>query len=319
MKAIRIVDDKLVWSQAETPVVKAGEVLVKTAASAVNRADLAQRSGRYPPPPGASDILGLECSGTIVEKSPEVTDLEVGDEVCALLSGGGYAEFVAVPATHTLPIPKGYSLEQAGGLPEVLATAWLNLRLEAALQPGERVLVHAGASGVGTASIQLCRAWANPVWATVGNSEKVQICKELGAVDAFDRNQGPWLEGIRAVGGVDVILDPVGAAYLADNILALRPRGRLINIGLLGGQEGKLPMGPVLVKRLSLKGSVLRSRSWEEKNLVIQGLLREVWPLLENGQVRLIVDQVFPVEEAEQAHARIESNQSIGKVLLRMP
>jgi len=319
MKAIRIIDDKLVWCEAEKPTLKAGEVLIKTAASAVNRADLAQRSGRYPPPPGASDILGLECSGTIVGKSPEVTELQPGEEVCALLSGGGYAELVAVPATHVLPIPHSYSLEQAAGLPEVLATAWLNLRLEAALQPGERVLVHAGASGVGTACIQLCRAWANPVWATVGNSDKVQVCRDLGAADAFDRHQGPWLEGIREIGGVDVILDPVGAAYLADNIQALRPRGRLINVGLLGGQEGKLPMGPVLVKRLSIKGSVLRSRSWEEKNRVIEGLRREVWPLLESGQVRLILDQIFPIQEAEQAHARIESNQSIGKVLLRVP
>lgn len=318
MKAIVVHDGKLVWTTVETPEPGPGQLRIRTVATAVNRADLAQRSGRYPPPPGASPILGLECSGHIDVLGPGVTEPKVDTPVCALLAGGGYAEFVVLPATHTLPIPTGYTLEQAGGLVEVLATAWLNLRLEGQLQPGERVLIHAGASGVGTACIQLCKAWGNPVFATVGSAEKVATCLELGASGACNRHAGPWLDAVKEWGGADVILDPVGGEYLPANIAALNPRGRLINIGLMGGAEGKLSLGTLLVKRLSVRGSVLRSRPVEEKNAILQGLQREVWPLLEDGSVKLIVDQVLPIQEAEQAHAVVAGNETVGKVILRI-
>jgi putative PIG3 family NAD(P)H quinone oxidoreductase len=318
MKAILIRDGQLVWDEAPTPELKEGEVLIKVRASAINRADLSQRSGRYPPPPGASDILGLECSGVIEKVGPGVTGREVGQEVCALLAGGGYAEYVAVPASHTLPPPQGIDLETAAGIVEVYATAWLNLRLEGELKEGERVLVHAGASGVGTACIQLCKAWGNPIFVTVGDQSKREYCHNLGASASADRHDGPWDEAVRSWGGADVILDPVGGSYLEMNVNVLNPRGRLVNIGLMGGAQGTLPMGVMMVKRLTLRGSVLRSRAREEKDLVIAGLFREVWPLLESGQVKPIIDKVFPIQEAEQAHALVSSNETIGKVLLRV-
>jgi len=318
MKAIAIRDGALVWDEAPTPELKDGEVLVRVHATAINRADLSQRSGRYPPPPGASEIMGLECSGVIENLGPNVSGHQVGDQVCALLAGGGYAEFVALPASHTLPIPQGIDLETAAGIVEVFATAWLNLRLEGELKDGERVLVHAGASGVGTACIQLCKAWGNPIFVTVGDAAKQEYCQKLGASGSANRHDGPWDEAVRNWGGADVILDPVGGSYLEMNVQALKPRGRLVNIGLMGGAQGTLPMGVMMVKRLCLRGSVLRSRSREEKDVILAGLRREVWPLLESGAVKPIIEKVFPIEEAEQAHALVNSNETIGKVLLRV-
>ncbi|MBS2033387.1 NAD(P)H-quinone oxidoreductase [bacterium] len=318
MKAILIREGQLVWDDTPTPEPQEGEVLLKVRATAVNRADLSQRSGRYPPPPGASEILGLECSGVIQKLGPGVTDREIGQEVCALLAGGGYAEYVAVPASHTLTPPAGMGLETAAGVVEVFATAWLNLRLEGELKEGERVLVHAGASGVGTACIQLCKAWGNPIFVTVGSQSKRDYCEALGASASANRHQGPWEEAVKGWGGADVILDPVGGAYLESNVNLLRPRGRLVNIGLMGGAQGTLPMGVMMVKRLTLRGSVLRSRSIEEKNLVIDGLRREVWPLFESGQLKPIIHQTFAIQEAEQAHQLVGINDNIGKVLLRV-
>ena len=318
MKAISIRDGKLVWDEAPTPQLKEGEVLIKVRATAVNRADLSQRCGRYPPPPGASNILGLECSGVIEQLGPGVSNRQLGQEVCALLAGGGYAEYVAVPAGHTLPPPAGLDLETAAGVVEVFATAWLNLRLEGELKDEERVLVHAGASGVGTACIQLCKAWGNPIFVTVGDQAKREFCLQLGASASANRHDGPWDEAVRNWGGADLILDPVGGSYLEMNVNVLKPRGRLVNIGLMGGAQGTLPMGVMMVKRLCLRGSVLRSRSLEEKNQIIAGVQREVWPLLESGQVKPIIDKVFPIQEAEQAHQLVSSNDTIGKVLLRV-
>ncbi|MBN9416587.1 MAG: NAD(P)H-quinone oxidoreductase [Candidatus Eremiobacteraeota bacterium] len=317
MKAILIRDGKLVWEDAPIPELRDGEVLVKVRATAINRADLSQRSGRYPPPPGASEILGLECSGVIEKVGPGVSNRQVGQEVCALLAGGGYAEYAAVPAGHTLPPPAGMDLETAAGVVEVFATAWLNLRLEGELKDGERVLVHAGASGVGTACIQLCKAWGNPIFVTVGDQAKREYCEQLGASASANRHD-PWDEAVRGWGGADVILDPVGGSYLEMNVNLLKPRGRLVNIGLMGGAQGTLPMGVMMVKRLCLRGSVLRSRSIEEKNQIIAGLQREVWPLLESGQIKPIIDKVFAIQDAEQAHELVGSNNTIGKVLLRV-
>lgn len=316
MKAIQIENGQLVWTDAPLPELKDGEVLLKVRATAINRADLSQRSGRYPPPPGASEILGLECSGVVEKLGPGVTQPQVGDEVCALLAGGGYAEYVAVPASHTLAPPAGMDLETAAGVVEVFATAWLNLRLEGELKPGERVLVHAGASGVGTACIQLCKAWGNPIFVTVGDPSKREYCQTLGADASANRHDGPWEEAVKNWGGADVILDPVGGSYLEANVNVLNPRGRLVNIGLMGGAQGTLPMGVLMVKRLTVRGSVLRSRSRQEKDQVIAGLQREVWPLLESGQVKPIIDKTFPIQAAEQAHQLVSSNETIGKVLL---
>ncbi|MEZ4317077.1 MAG: NAD(P)H-quinone oxidoreductase [Myxococcota bacterium] len=311
--------DGLVWVPVPTPVPGPGEVRIRIAATAVNRADLVQRSGAYPPPPGASAILGLECAGRIDAVGEGVRDRSVGDEVVALLAGGGYAEQVCCPASHTLPLPAGFTMERAAAVVEVFATAWLNLRLEGALAEGEHVLVHAGASGVGTAAIQLCVAWGNPVFATVGSEAKAERCRALGAAGTAVRHAGPWGPAVREWGGADVILDPVGGSYLESNVHALRPRGRLVNIGLMGGREGTLPLGPLLVKRLSVKGSVLRSRSIAEKNVVMAGLEREVWPLLADGSVAPVIDRVVDIREAEAAHQAVQRNDTVGKVVLAVP
>mgnify|MGYP001386782762 FL=1 len=316
MKAVLEQSGRLVWSETADPEPGPGEVILQARASAVNRADLVQRSGNYPPPPGASPILGLECSGTVVALGPGVPAEALGQQRCALLAGGGYAEKVAVPWSHTLPLPSGVDLLRAAALPEVLATAWLNLRLEGQLQPGERVLIHARARGVGTAALQLCRAWGNPTFVTVGSEAKLERCKELGAAAGWVRHQGDWLEAVRAWGGADVVLCPVGAAYLNSNLQALHSRGRLVLIGLMGGREAALPLGLVLVKRLSLRGSVLRSRSRQEKDFILEGLQREVWPLVESGEVQPIIDSVLPIQQAEEAHDRLASNETVGKIIL---
>lgn len=318
MRAIEDIDGRLTWMPASPPTVGPGEVRIRVMATAVNRADLVQRTGHYPPPPGASEILGLECSGIVEELGPGVEWPALGEEVCALLSGGGYAEQVVVPAAHVLPVPSGLTLLQAAALPEVFTTAWLNLRQEGELAPGERVLIHAGASGVGTAALQLCRAWGNPAFATVGSAEKEQHCLALGAQATANRRDGPWLKKLKAWGAVDVILDPVGASYLETNIHALRERGRLVNIGLLGGREGTLPLGRLLTHRLVVRGSVLRSRSREEKADILEGVRREVWPLLESGSVGPVIHEVFRIEQAQEAHEMLARNDTVGKLVLQV-
>jgi putative PIG3 family NAD(P)H quinone oxidoreductase len=318
MHAIEDIQGRLAWTYRTTPEAGPGEIRIRVAATAVNRADLAQRTGHYPPPPGASPVLGLECSGVVDQVGEGVEWPREGDQVCALLSGGGYAEQVVLPAAHALPVPMGMSLAEAAALPEVFTTAWLNLRREGELKAGERVLIHAAASGVGTAALQLCTVWGNPTFATVGSAKKEERCRALGAQATANRKDGPWLSKVKAWGPVDVILDPVGATYLESNIHALRERGRLINIGLLGGREGTLPMGALLVKRLVLRGSVLRSRSVEEKASILAGMRQEVWPLLEDGSLRPIIDEVMEIERAQEAHELVERNQTVGKVILRV-
>lgn len=319
MRAIEEIDGRLAWTVVETPKPGPGQIRVRVAATAVNRADLVQREGHYPPPPGASSILGLECSGVVDEVGPGVSWPKPGDEVCALLSGGGYAEYAVFPASHALPIPNGLSLLEAAAIPEAFTTAWLNLRREGELAEGERVLIHAAASGVGTAALQLCLIWGNPTFATVGSAAKEQRCRALGADATANRKDGPWLGKVRAWGNADVILDPVGAAYLETNIHALNPRGRLVNIGLMGGREGILPLGPLLTKRLTIRGSVLRSRSDEEKAEILAALQEDVWPLLNQGSVRPIIDEVLDIERAQEAHDLLARNKTVGKVVLRVP
>ncbi|MFT4975001.1 MAG: putative PIG3 family NAD(P)H quinone oxidoreductase [Myxococcota bacterium] len=310
------------WAEAPTPAPGPGELRIRVHATAVNRADLVQRAGRYNPPPGASQILGLECAGIVDAVGPGPCRFQPGDRACALLSGGGYAEQVVVPTGQALPIPDGMSFTEAAALPEVLTTAWLNLYREGALQPGEHVLLHAGASGVGTMALQLLRRTGNPAFVTVGSPEKIARCMALGAEGGFDRHGGSFAPAVAewtGGRGVDVILDPVGADYLDDNLRSLATCGRMVLIGLLSGRSASLDMGQILVRRLQVKGSVLRARSIEEKADIIAGLEADVWPAVASGQILPIIDRVMPIAEAEQAHTVIRSNVTVGKVILTVP
>ena len=319
MKAIITNADRLVWGEAGEPALGPGEVRLTNYATAVNRADLLQRHGGYPPPPGASPILGLECAGVVAAVGEGVTRTAPGDAVCALLAGGGYAETVVVPAGQVLPKPKGLSFAEAAALPEVFATAYLNLYLEAKLGKGERAVIHAGASGVGTAAIALCRAFGNPVFATAGSDDKIARCRELGAEAGWNRRDGSFLEPLLAWSegsGADVILDPVGAAYLAANLAGLAIDGRLVLIGLLGGSKAPLPLAQILTRRLRVIGSTLRSRSIAAKAAVMDALAARVWPLLESGAIAPAIERVLPIAEVEAAHALIASNETFGKLVL---
>ncbi|MEX2475670.1 NAD(P)H-quinone oxidoreductase [Marinobacter sp.] len=317
MKAIRVVGDELAWEPREAPAeLPEGHVSIDVAWTAINRADLMQRAGAYPPPPGASDILGLEVSGTIAEVGEGVSGFNVGDEVCALLTGGGYATRVMVPAVQVLPVPKGLSLKQAAAVPEVFATAWLNLYQEAALQPGEKVLLHAAASGLGTAVIQLATAFGNPVFATAGDDEKLAVCQKLGASGTWNRRNGSFVDAVRQWGGIDMVLDPVGGSYIADDQKVLNADGRIVLIGLMGGRSAEVDLGMMLMKRHRLIGSTLRSRPVAVKGDVMQALHRHVWPLLGSGQIEPMIDSDWPIEEAAEAMAYVAANKNTGKVLL---
>ncbi|MCC5886491.1 MAG: NAD(P)H-quinone oxidoreductase [Gammaproteobacteria bacterium] len=319
MKAIDIQDGELVWADVADPTPGPGEILIRNEATAVNRADLVQRAGGYPPPPGASPILGLECAGEVTAVGEGVSSFTAGDRVCALLAGGGYAEQVVVPAGQARRIPGSLSAAEAASLPEVYATAWLNLFMEARLEVGERVLIHAGASGVGTAGIQLCRAFGNPVWVTAGSVSKVDRCIELGAAGGHDRHAGSLrdqVEGWTDGAGFDVILDPVGAAYLSDNLRAMALEGRLLLIGLMGGAKAELELGLVLMKRLRVIGSTLRARSVAAKSAVMDQLEARVWPKLADGSIKPVIEAEFPITQAADAHALIAGNDTFGKVVL---
>ena len=317
MKAIAVTDNGLEWTGHEDPgSPQAGEVLIDVAWAGMNRADLMQRAGAYPPPEGASPILGLEVSGVIREVGDEVTGLEGGDRVCALLTGGGYAEQVRVPAPQVLPIPDGVSLRDAAGLPEVFATAWLNLYREAALKPGERILLHAGASGVGTAVIQLARVMGNPVFVTAGSDDKIEACRALGADAGWNRHEGSFVDAVRAWGGVDMVLDPVGGDYIRQDQSVLNPDGRIVVIGLMGGRDSNIDLGYLLVKRQRLIGSTLRSQPVSVKGEVMAALQQQVWPCLASGEVKPVIDRTFAITRAGDAMAHLQANENTGKVLL---
>ncbi|HAR30145.1 MAG TPA: NAD(P)H-quinone oxidoreductase [Gammaproteobacteria bacterium] len=319
MKGIVVENKRLVWTDVERPALGLGQVRIGVKATAINRADLVQRAGGYPPPPGASPILGLECAGEVLEVGEGVGRVVPGDQVCALLAGGGYAEETVVPAGQVLKLPAGLDAVGAASLPEVFATAYLNLYMEAGLATAERVVIHAGASGVGTAAIQLCKAFHNPCFVTAGGADKIARCVELGADDGADRHAGGFLERVQAWsgrGGVDVILDPVGAAYLKDNLDALALGGRLVLIGLMGGAQAELSLAQVMMKRLRIIGSTLRARPISEKAAVMDALEARVWPLIASGAIRPIVDAVFPIERAEEAHELVAGNGTFGKVVL---
>ncbi|HEY2296550.1 MAG TPA: NAD(P)H-quinone oxidoreductase [Jatrophihabitans sp.] len=304
-----------------------GEVVIDVAATAVNRADCMQRQGNYPPPPGASPYLGLECSGTISALGESVAGWEVGTEVCALLAGGGYAEKVAVPVGQLMPVPEGISLVDAGALPEVSCTVWSMVFGTPAgrLQPGERLLVHGGTSGIGTMAIQLAAQRGVRVFATAGTPRKVDFCRELGADVAINYREDSFEEVIAAataddpVGpGVDVILDNMGASYLPRNIAALAMGGRLVVLGLQGGRKGELDLGALLVKRATVHAAGLRARPAAAKAMIVAETVVAVWPLVESGAVRPVIDRVVNLDDVVEAHRLIESSEHIGKVVLRV-
>nr|WP_256358894.1 zinc-binding dehydrogenase [Pseudomonas sp. PDM27] len=307
------VDGQVVWVDEPGPACDVGQVRIRVAAAGLNRADLLQKAGLYPPPPGASQVLGLECSGVISEVGAG-SSWQVGDRVCALLAGGGMAEEVVVDGRHVLPVPDGMSLVEAAALPEVYATVWLNLFQLAALKPGQKVLLHAGASGIGSAAIQLCKAFGNPCWVSVGSAERLAYCEALGAQGGVVRNGD--LEGLRDLGPFDVILDPVGGSYAALNLKLLAQDGRWVLIGLMGGREAKLDLAQVLAKRVQLLGSTLRSRDDQFKADLFSDLGLHVWPLFAEGRLSAQLARTFPIKDAEAAFAELASNNVAGKVVL---
>jgi len=323
MKAIVIKNQadqpRLVWEEVSEPQLASEEVLVEVYATAVNRADLLQARGLYPPPPGASEILGLEMAGRIATVGEGVADWRVGDRVCALLAGGGYAERVTVRRELLLRIPDQWTFIQAAAVPEVWLTAFVNLFLEGRLSIGETVLIHAGGSGVGTAAIQLAREIGAIVSVTAGSEAKLKTCRELGAALCVNYQQADFCEAVIAATdgrGVDLILDPVGANYLQRNLNALAKKGRLVNIGLLGGRIAEIDLAQVLTQNLHIIGSTLRARPLAEKALITREFSQRFWPLLADGTLRPIIDRTFPIQEAQAAHEFVRANRNTGKVML---
>ncbi|MEU0642134.1 NAD(P)H-quinone oxidoreductase [Streptomyces umbrinus] len=326
MKAVTITQpggpEVLKWAEAPDPVPSDGEVLIQVAASAVNRADLLQRQGFYDPPPGSSPYPGLECSGRIVAVGAGVSGWAVGDEVCALLSGGGYAEKVAVPAGQLLPVPEGIGLDKAAALPEVTCTVWSNVFMIAHLRPGETLLVHGGASGIGTMAIQLAKAVGAKVAVTAGSKEKLDFCADLGADVLINYREQDFVEEIKAAtdgAGADVILDNMGAKYLDRNVQALAVNGRLAIIGMQGGIKGELNIAMLLGKRGAVTATSLRARPAGEKAAIVAAVQEHVWPLISAGYVRPVVDRELPMSDAAAAHRVLEESGNIGKVLLTLP
>jgi NADPH:quinone reductase len=299
------------------PTLLAGEVLIRVEAAGVNRPDIMQRLGKYPPPPGASDVPGLEVAGTIEESA--APQWIAGDRVCALVSGGGYAEFCAAPAPQCLRLPRGLDTASAAALPETFFTVWTNLFDRGALRRGERVLIHGGTSGIGTTAIQLARAFGATVYTTAGSDEKCRACETLGATAAINYRTDDFVASIRELtlgGGVDVILDIVGGDYLPRNLECLAMNGRLVQIGLMGGSRAQVNLTAVLQRRLTITGSTLRARSVEEKGAVARDVEKQIWPLLDSGEVRPVIHATFPLERAAEAHQLLESGEVIGKVVL---
>ncbi|KAA8704806.1 zinc-binding dehydrogenase [Pseudomonas proteolytica] len=313
MKALQGVEGHVEWVETPSPTCDVGQVRIRVAAAGLNRADLLQRAGLYPPPPGASEVLGLECSGVISEVGAG-SSWQVGDRVCALLAGGGMAQEVVVDARHVLPVPEGLSLAEAAALPEVYSTAWLNLFQLAALKPGEKVLLHAGASGVGSAAIQLCKAFGSPCWVSVGSADRLAYCEDLGAQGGVVRTDG--IESLGDFGPFDVILDPVGGNYAAINLKLLARDGRWVLIGLMGGREAQLDLAHVLAKRVQLLGSTLRSRDDQFKADLLSDLGQQVWPLFGEGRLSPQLAKTFAITDAEAAFAELATNQISGKLVL---
>lgn len=294
------------------------EVLIKIAFAGVNRPDVLQRAGSYMPPPGASDLPGLEASGTIFAIGQNVTNWAIGDEVCALLPGGGYAEYAVTQASHCLPVPKGMGLEQAAALPETFFTVWSNVFQRGKLKPHEKFLVHGGSSGIGTTAIQLANVFGSEVYATAGTDAKCLVCEELGAKRAINYKKEDFLDVMKSLGGVNLILDMVGGVYIEKNIKALVDDGRLVQIAFLQGSKVELNFAQIMTRRLTITGSTLRPQSDLSKAQIASELFRNVWPLLSNGRLKPVINSVFELEDVTSAHLLMESSQHIGKILLKV-
>ena len=305
--------------QRPVPAPAADEVLIEVAAAGVNRPDVLQRKGGYPPPPGASDIPGLEVAGTVVALGPQVNEWKIGDEVCALVTGGGYAEYVAAPSVQCLPVPKGLTLEEAAGLPETFFTVWVNVFQRGALKNNETLLVQGGSSGIGVTAIQMARAFGHRVFVTAGTAEKCEQCEKLGATRAINYRTEDFVAAIKQLTGgrgVDVILDMVGGDYVPRELACLADDGRLSLIAFLGGTKTSLDMTDILRRRLTITGSTLRPRPIEVKAGIARALREKVWPLIEAGKIRPVIYRTFGLEEAAAAHALMESSEHVGKILL---
>ena len=305
-------------ARREIPVPKAGEVVIRVAYAGVNRPDALQRAGLYNPPPGASDLPGLEASGEISAVGEGVSGLKVGDQVCALLPGGGYAEYVATPAAHCLPVPEGMSMDQAACLPETFFTVWSNVFQRGGLQAGERFLIHGGSSGIGTTAIQLARHFGARVFVTAGSAEKCAACVDLGAERAINYREEDYVDVLRAEGGANLTLDMVGGDYLPRNVKALADDGRLVQIAFLQGPKVELNFAQVMMRRLTITGSTLRPQSDLAKARIAAELREKVWPLLSAGQIKPVMDSEFALDQACDAHARMESSGHIGKIVLKV-
>ena len=319
MKAVKVVDKKLIITKANKPVPRDNEILIKIKAAGLNRADIAQKNGLYPPPPGASEVLGLECSGVVESVGKEVKSKKPGDEVMALLGGGGYAEYVTCHEFHAINKPKNLNWIEAASIPEVYATCWLNLFLEASMQQGDKVVFHAGASGIGTAGIQLANVFDCESFVTAGTEEKIKFCLNLGASDGEIRSNDIFSKIKEwAPGGVNIILDPVGGEYFERNLDVLSIEGKLIVIGLMGGAKANLNLGLLMVKRQKIIGSTIRARSNETKNIVMQELSEKVIPLFESGMLKPVIHETFYFSECNKAQEMMEANENIGKIILAL-
>jgi len=313
--------DVMILREGSRPEPKAGEVLIEVYAAGVNRPDVAQRSGSYPPPPGASPILGLEVSGVIAACGPGVSLWKKGDRVCALTPGGGYAEYCVTPEGHCLPVPEGLSFEEAAGIPETFFTVWTNVFDRGKLQAGETFLIHGGTSGIGVTAIQLAKNFGAKVIATAGSEEKCRRCIELGADLAIDYKKQDFVAEVKRFTGdqgVHVILDMIGGPYFQKNLSCLAIEGRLVQIAFLQGDEISLRISQIMRKRLTLSGSTLRPRSVPEKTEIAKSVLKNIWPLFASGKIRVVIDQVLPLEQVVQAHQHMESSQHIGKIILKV-
>ena len=322
MKVIEIVEpggpSVLKSSIRNIPKPKRNEVLIKISYAGINRPDVLQRAGSYLPPPGASDLPGLEASGIVFAIGKNVTNWEVGDQVCALLPGGGYAEYAVTQASHCLPVPTGMSLKQAAALPETLFTVWSNVFQRGGLKPNEKFLVHGGSSGIGTMAIQLANLFGSEVYATAGSDAKCSACEELGAIRAINYNKEDFLEVIKSIGGVHLILDMVGGAYIEKNIKALVDDGRLVQIAFLKGAKVELNFAQIMTRRLTVTGSTLRPQSDLSKSQIASELLEKIWPLLSTGRINPVINSVFDLNDVSSAHLLMESSKHIGKILLKV-
>ena len=322
MRAIAITQpggpDVLQVTERPVPEPKPGQVVLKVAYAGVNRPDALQRSGSYNPPPGASDLPGLEASGEVVALGAGAEGVALGDQVCALLPGGGYADYVATPAAHCLPVPSGMGMKEAACLPETFFTVWSNVFTRGGLQGGERFLVHGGSSGIGTTAIQLAHVFGARVFATAGSEAKCAACVKLGAERAINYRDEDFVQVMRDAGGANLILDMVGGSYMPRNLAALADDGRLVQIAFLDSPKAALNFAPMMVRRLTLTGSTLRPQSDQAKARIAQDLREAVWPMLENGRVAPVMDSCFDLDEASKAHERMESSEHIGKIVLKV-